>query len=306
MLRVVTWSGGRCRIVESRRDEATVGADPGCDVRVRGFGVAARHLTLLARRGRVIACPAEAARLVRRGARVVAPVVLEPGEALAVGPHRVVGEARSEADCGWTEVETDVGEVELEVGDPEPGVRRYLTRDSAWEITVPDATPPEAWFRRLESAYPGGRRLAAPGPAFAVPLPPGGSAAELVHAVTTGGLRIPVEALVVIAAQISARLEGWDAPHGALGPDRVWLTRRGDAIPLPPGPAPSLVGDRTALGALVARLDPDQRRPLWLDEALAGSSFSVVEAASRDNLDPAAHHLARVVAVLEAAKRVIP
>jgi len=318
MLRVTVRRAGRCRIEESSADPVWVGADEGCAVRLRGAGVRGRHAALHARRGWTVVRAVGSARVLVGGALIRAPVAVAPDESIAIGDHELGVVVAPPDPPSRRGASTAVGRLAVEIGDREVGVRRYLTTAGDWEVTVPDA-PDAAWQAREMRADPDARPVA---DGVAASRSFRRTAAELLHAVTFGRLRIPPEAAVVFAARTMAQLERRGMPHGGLWPERIGLTPGGDVRVMPPGPAPQAAdpledpfatearrlggeprgeADRFALATLLARLDPERRRPDWLDGVLAAGHFGVLQRASRASLDATAAHLARVVAVLDAA-----
>jgi hypothetical protein len=319
VLRVAVKRAGRCRIVEGG-EPLWVGADGDCDVRLEGRTVLARHASLHERRGEAIVTACGSARVVVRGEVIRAPVVVTGERDVGIAGYALRVAVVPDDRSSWVGRDTEVGRVVAEMGDRERGVRRYLTADGDWEIAEPLGAAGPSWWRRVEAAYPDGRALE--GGAFAAPRPAGRSAAELMYAVERGWLRLPAEALVVVAVRVLEDLERWGGVHGGVWPERVALGRRGEVRLLPPGPDPeplapltdafssparrlkgaeSPADDRFALRTLLERLDPSGRRPAWLDPALAEGPFSILEHASRASLDATAQHVARVVRVLDAA-----
>lgn len=319
MLRVAIRRAGRCRIVEGA-SELWVGSDPGCAVVLTGRTVLAHHAALYERRGEVIVSASPRARVVVRGEVIRAPVVVSHGSEIGVGGYALRAAVVPDGRPTWLGAETECGRIDLEVGDRERGVRRYLTADRAWEVAAPTGIAPPSWWRRIEAAHPGARRLGPQG--VAVPRPVGRTAAELLHAVERRWIGLPAEAFVVLAARTLRGLEEWGGVHGGVWPERVALGRRGEVRLMPPGPDPepqapladafssparrltgaeSPADDRFALRALLERLDPVGCRPAWLSEAIDEGSFSLLRQASRASLDATAQHVARVVGLLDAA-----
>lgn len=326
MLRVGIWRAGRGRVIEAP-DPLWVGADPDCAVRLEGRHIWGQHAALYERRGRVVLAARGGARVRVDGAPITAPVVVPPGAEIDVGGFALQVRVVEGPGPGWVGSETPVGRVTSQLDDPEANVRRYLTAEN-WELTVSPGPAETAWRVALERAYPGGRWIErGPEVAFAAPRPPGRSAAELCFAVERGQLTPPIEALVVIVARVLEAVDARAGLHGGVWPDRIWLGRTGEVSVLPCGPAPgprdldgdpyvspsrrmgvapTAEDDRYALAVLLTRLGQHPDRAAWLFEGWERGAFSVLERAHRAKVDPVAQHVARVVAVLDAALKNLP
>jgi len=317
VLRVAVRHGGRGRVVEAD-DVVSVGADPSCGVQLLGRGVAPRHAVFFERRGRVVVRAAGRFRVLVDGVSIEAPVVLAPTGEVTVGDYAL--RPRVGGGGSWVGAETEVGPVLRELDDPEAGARRYEA--SSFELVVPDRGGVERWRDQVLDFAPDARwiRHGEHG-GLAWCLPQGVTAAEVMAAVARGGLHVPVEAIVVVAARVVEDLRAWGDPHGSVWPERVHLSSTGDVRLGPPGPEPGwrpdaperflrperrmgapleAADDRFALRGLIVALAGDARRVSWLLNALEGDGFSILERAARANLDPAAHHVARVVGVSKA------
>ncbi len=324
MLRLAVQFGGRRRFFEDRSSSVWVGRSPGNQVRLPNPRVMDRHVVFRERRGAVIVSPFGRSRVEIRGEVIRAPVVAGPDEPVGVGPYRVTARSLPDHHRGFVGRSTSVGTLAAEIGHPEKGVRRYRTRDGAWDVIVPEAVAPADWLARVAAGHAHGRPLRREElgrPAFAVPLADGIAAADVVAAATQGKIRLPTEALTVVVAELKRRLASLASPHGGVWPETVWFGVDGSVVLLPAGPEPDAVDplvdafftpgrragapptaddDAHAVAVLARALDPDQKGPAWLFDASVRDAEAVRTMAAREGFDPAAHHLARVVRVARA------
>lgn len=319
MIRVHVHRWGREHVFESDKPDLSVGAGEGDDLRLDPREASIGHLRLSRRRGAVLVQPMRPAWV---GAQPVVgvPVVLGEDADVRVGNYRLKARPIDPDDAGFTGRATVWGTLEHEVGGRELGVRRYLS--ATHEVSVAESGQDgAAWLERLAPHFEGEGDPHGGGlgrPAFASALPPGRPASELLGA--GQAVRPPPEAAHALAMRLAERLAELHRAgfvHGGLWPDRIWLTRNGDALLLPPGPDPDVEepltetyfpSHRRAGGPPTADADVWAVQVFmkhWLEDAPPARrvetwSERLRAHANARGLDPVAHHIARWVRLLDA------
>lgn len=325
-LRVRLTARDRSELLALPGPDVVIGSDPDADLVLDHPSVAPTHARLILRRGRVIIADlGHSPTGVTRGSdRLHAPVTLNPGGAVGVGDLRL------EAWVGPVILHASAHEHEC----PDPGLRRFPDFGGARpgeHLYLEPGVASASWEERARAV------ALREGDHLFEPLPPGLRWSRLERAVREGRVSLPTEALVVLAVELLsaygpfARTFG---PHGLIDGRRVHLGLDGSLRILLPGPVdhfrdpaqlealaperryglrPTHEADVYSLGVMLGALDPESRIP-GLSKVLPGLLAEepegrraelpwVVEVlraqAHQQGLDPAAHHLARAVRVVE-------
>jgi hypothetical protein len=250
---------GRIELHEIDKAEIEIGRSTECDFVIDHQTVAPRHARILLRRGRLIL--ADLGRwktgTTRGRERVLAPVILEPGERFGVGDVALsawplVGKGRSLVGSRLGE-----GTVISEIDSPDRELRRYrvmLPRGANAELCVAkreiDDRELEAWLtnarksqvRRHDHVPPvlGVGLLDDGGFYLLEQIPVGLRLAALIAGIERGAVRLPVEAAIAIVAHVAQSVAAMNdvwGPHGAIDSRRVHLGIDGSALLMRPGPS---------------------------------------------------------------------
>lgn len=353
-VRVACW--GRVELHEVEGPDLELGRDPRADVVLHHDSVAPRHARLVLRRGRLILADLGLAKqgTSRGRERLLAPVALQPGERFGVGEVSLAAwpVVRGDEGLSGRRVEASVVSAELESADP--GARRYravLDDGAPAELVVARPDLPlaaaEAWLARARGTGPGRPPHVAPlagwgvhdrSPYLIERLPEGLRLAQVLEGVERGTVTLPLEAIVVVIAQLAEAVAAFESTwgvHGALDPRAVHLGLDGGVVLLRPGPLamgpraiddgclaperrfgepPETASDAFSLGVLgksvlARRRDcPVRIRALcyWLAHVeptsrpkdLTAVAAELRDAAQAASLDPTAGHVGRVVRLL--------
>lgn len=322
----LTWRG-RSELVALPGPDVVVGSDPGCELVIDHRSVAGRHARLLLRRGRVIVADlGQSPTGITQGPdRLHAPVTLGPGQRVGVGDLSLEA---------WVGPPLSLG-LDTEVDCPDPGLRRFAIRVEGQHGELlalePGVDPGPWWARAQATVTPVGEQLFEP-------LPLGLRLERLLSALDEGRVALPAEAYLVLAVGILSAfgpLHRHYGPHGLIDPRRIQLGLDGAVKLTLPGPvdhfrdpaqarflAPerryglpkSHAADVYALGALLQTLresgahfpgwegfgpallaEAPEERPTDLQPAIE----ALRQGAHAQGWDPAAHHLARAVRLVE-------
>jgi hypothetical protein len=344
---------GRVELHEVDGPDVSLGREPGSGLELLDDGVAPRHALLLARRGRLILVDLGLAPrgVALGGVRAFAPTVLEPHQTFMLGELELSARLLAGDEPELRSTSWDGRPVALELCSADPGVRRLRLAGAPGEAAeVSVLAPGIAAARRVAffAAFSAEHALPAEGraPAAVVAsragadamigalerLPEGLRLDSVLAAARRGAVRLPVEACLVILAQVARALE-LDARrggHGALCPAFVQLGLDGSVTLLRPGPSrrpeveaylaperrygldPSSAADAFALGRLAADLlgASAPSAPLvahvprlLVEDPVARPSASswagaLVALAHEAGLDPTGLHVGRVVRLL--------
>ncbi|MBK6683630.1 MAG: FHA domain-containing protein [Deltaproteobacteria bacterium] len=318
---------GRTELVSLPGPDVIIGSDPGCDLVLDHRSVASQHARLLLRRGRLILADlGQSPTGVTRGPdRLHAPVTLGPGQRVGLGDLSVEV---------WVGPTLSLG-LDTEVDCPDPGLRRFATRVEGQYgelLALEPGVDPGPWSARARASATGlGEHLFEP-------LPPGLRLDRLLLALAEGRVALPAEAYLMLAVGILSAygpLHRHFGAHGLIDPRRIQLGLDGAVRVVLPGPVdhfrdpaqgPFLAPERRyglpkshaadvyALGAVLQTLresgaelpgwaswgpellaEAPEDRPLDLDPAVE----QLRTGAHAQGWDPAAHHLARAVRLVE-------
>lgn len=315
MLRVILERRGRGFVFESEAADLSVGGGPGDDLRLDPRVAGPGHFRLLRRRSGVVVQPR---RPVWVGDRPVdqVPVVLERREPIRLGDYVLSVEPLVPGTRGLAGLESPWGPIEREIADRELGIRRYETSTHELGVAEGDA---KDWLDRVQTHFPGVADRESLGSAcFAVALAPGRRGSELLAA--NASIDPSAEAVFTLAIRLGERLAHLHEAgfvHGGLWPERLWLSQDGDLVILPPGPRPDVrepleevwfPAHRRAGSAPTADADlwaAQRFLRTWVSDAPVAQTArdwtQMLRArAEASGLDPAAHHLAKWVHVLQA------
>lgn len=251
---------GRVELHEVERSELEIGRNPACDLVIDHASVAPRHARLLLRRGRLILADLGRAKTgtTRGRQRVLAPVLIEPGERFRVGEVSIAASPRVEEERGFQGRTIGGARVLAEVESADRSLRRYRTTSEAeggifGEIAVVEVghlhgPDPALWLEHVR----GSARTSSPSvpraldsgeidrrPYLIEAVPSGIRLSAVLDGVSRGALHVPLEAALVIVAlvaeSVAAMRRVW-GPHGAIEPRRVQLGLDGTVLLLRPGP----------------------------------------------------------------------
>jgi hypothetical protein len=259
-LRVRVALGPRVEWHERGETDLTVGRGRDAGLQVRHPAVAALHLRLLERRGRVIAADLGTAPrgTVLHGRRIEAPVVLGPTSELDLAGLRLQAHPVAPEDLRPAMLPSG-GPVGAELPAGDPAARRFRVHpgsedgpEEARELVLgrPGAEI-ERWQHRVgppPTTAHASRPLAwlqiGDRPALLERVPAGLRLREWLHAFA-GGVTASLPARALIVAHLARALDERHERgllHGAVGPDAVQVARTGYAALLSPGPDPEAPG----------------------------------------------------------------
>ncbi|MCK6546850.1 FHA domain-containing protein kinase [Myxococcota bacterium] len=356
LVRVRVEYRGRVELHEVEGPDVELGRDRRADVVLHHESVAPRHARLMLRRGRLILADLGLAKqgTTRGRERLFAPVALAEGEPFGVGEVSLAAWSVAPGDEGLSQRSIETSSVGVELESADPGARRYRVQlDDGARAELAIARPElrrvdaEAWLAKARATGPGRPPQLVPlawwgvherSPYLIERLPEGLRLAQLLDGVARGALTLPLEAVVVIIAQLAEAVAAFEQTwgvHGSLDPRMVHLGLEGAVVLLRPGPLatspraiedaylaperrfglpPTPSSDAFALGVLGKavlgrRRDcPVRLRALcyWLAHVtptsrprdLTAIAAELRDAAQAASLDPTAGHVARAVRLL--------
>lgn len=265
-VRIELRSRARAEIHELARSELLIGSGEEADLIVPHTSVARAHARLLVRRGRLVLLDLESGKVTRvRGARVRAPAVLPESGVFLLGDLELRASLIEDAAAPMAGRILGGFEVLAELPSAGASSRRFRvagggTPPARGELL--SARAPEAWRARIVQSAMSSRPHLAPlavhgedasGFFFVELLRPGLRLGELLEHVRRGALRLPLEARVVITAQIAEAIEAMHAsfgPHGGVDASAIHLGDDGSLVLLRPEPEMDAYADPRRRGFL--------------------------------------------------------
>lgn len=284
---------GQVELVEVTGAEIEIGRESGCALRIEHPSVALRHARILVRRGRLILVDLRAGptRVAHGDGRLLAPLVLQMGEAFELGDVTLSAWRANGDDRSWVGRSLDRGRVLIELESGHRRLRRYAVEDpddGRAELVVADSALDRGalavWLERMRGARDGPTMSPCVGAEWIdgracllEVVPRGVRLAALVQALESRAIRLPLDALLVIFARLAEHVDDSSnaiGAHGAIDPRNIQLGVDGSVRLLRPGPtlveaevddaliaperrlapAASLAGDVFALGVMAKAL----------------------------------------------------